>query len=119
MLSPLLRDHLRVRWRLARARQDARWWPTFPGVNPAKPLHICQINQNIQAAAEVARIDRRVAVHTLRCNLAAYLVEQKVHIRSILVLLEHKNLETTALYDQVAIDVLPEIGCPLKTVRSI
>jgi integrase/recombinase XerD len=43
-------------------------------------------------------------------------LEQKVDIRVIQVLLGHKKLETTALYTQVANDVLREVTSPLDVL---
>jgi len=40
-----------------------------------------------------------------------------VDIRIIQVLLGHKKLETTALYAQVATDVLREVVSPLESLR--
>jgi integrase/recombinase XerD len=45
-------------------------------------------------------------------------LEQKVDIRVIQVLLGHKKLETTALYAQVATDVLREVVSPLETLHT-
>ena len=41
-------------------------------------------------------------------------LEQKVDIRVIQVLLGHKRLDTTALYAQVATDILREVVSPLR-----
>ncbi len=48
-----------------------------------------------------------------------YLLEQKVDIRLIQVLLGHKKLETTALYAQVATDILREVVSPLEKLNSV
>jgi site-specific recombinase XerD len=71
----------------------------------------------IHAAAEAARIDKRVSMHTLRHSFATHLLDQKVDIRVIQVLLWQKKLETTALYAQVATDILREVVSPLEAVR--
>jgi site-specific recombinase XerD len=79
-----------------------------------EPLTARQLNRAIHAAADAAKIDKRVTMHTLRHSFATHLLEQKVDIRLIQVLLGHKKLETTALYAQVATDILREVVSPLE-----
>jgi site-specific recombinase XerD len=114
MLSPVLLERLRVWWRVARAQGkmlDGGW--LFPGLNPIESLSTRQLNRVVHAAAEAAGIDKRVSMHTLRHSFATHLLEQKVDIRVIQVMLGHKKLETTALYAQVATDILREVVSPL------
>jgi integrase/recombinase XerD len=118
MLSPILLERLRVWWRVARAQGkmlDGGW--LFPGLNPIEPLSTRQLNRAVHEAAEVAKIDKRVSMHTLRHSYATHLLEQKVDIRVIQVLLGHKKLETTALYTQVGTDILREVMSPLETLQ--
>jgi site-specific recombinase XerD len=115
MLSPVLLERLRAWWRVARVQGkmlDGGW--LFPGMNPVEPLTTRQLNRAVHAAAEAAKIDKRVAMHTLRHSFATHLLEQKVDIRVIQVLLGHKKLDTTALYTQVATDLLHEVVSPLE-----
>lgn len=115
MLSPVLLERLRVWWRVARAQGkmlDGGW--LFPGMNPVEPLTTRQLNRVVHAAAAAANIDKRVSMHTLRHSFATHLLEQKVDIRVIQVLLGHKKLDTTALYTQVATDLLHEVVSPLE-----
>ncbi len=118
MLSPVLLERLRVWWKVARAQGkmlDGGW--LFPGLNPIESLSTRQLNRAIHAAAEAAQIDKRVSMHTLRHSFATHLLEQKVDIRVIQVLLGHKKLETTALYTQVATDLLREVISPLERLQ--
>ena len=117
MLSPVLLERLRTWWRVARAQGkllDGGW--LFPGQNPINPLSTRQLNRAVHAAAAAAELDKRVSMHTLRHSFATHLLEQKVDIRVIQVLLGHKKLETTALYAQVATEVLREVISPLETL---
>lgn len=119
MLSPVLLERLRFWWKAARAQGkmlDGGW--LFPGLNPIEPLSTRQLNRAIHTAADLAGIDKRVSMHTLRHSFATHLLEQKVDIRVIQVLLGHKRLDTTAIYTQVATDILREVISPLETLRS-
>jgi site-specific recombinase XerD len=117
MLPPVLLERLRAWWRVARAQGkmlDGGW--LFPGLNPIDSLSTRQLNRVVHAAARAAKIDKRVSMHTLRHCFATHLLEQKVDIRVIQVLLGHKKLETTALYAQVATEILREVVSPLETM---
>jgi site-specific recombinase XerD len=119
MLSPLLLERLRVWWRVARAQGkmfDGGW--LFPGQNPVRHLSARQLDRAVHAAADEAGIEKRVSMHSLRHAFATHLLEQKVDIRLIQVLLGHKKLETTALYAQVATDILREVVSPLEKLNS-
>ena len=119
MLSPVLLERLRAWWRAAHAQGkmlDGGW--LFPGQNPINPLTTRQLNRICHTAAAAAEIDKRISMHTLRHSYATHLLEQKVDIRVIQVLLGHKKLETTALYTQVATEVLREVVSPLESLRT-
>ena len=118
MLSPVLLERLRTWWKVARAQGkmlDGGW--LFPGMNPIESLSTRQLNRIVRDAAEAAQIDKRISMHTLRHSFATHLLEQKVDIRVIQVLLGHKRLDTTALYTQVATDILREVVSPLDTLH--
>jgi len=119
MLSPVLLERLRVWWRVARAQGkmlDGGW--LFPGLNPISPLSARQLNRAIHTAADEAGIEKHISMHSLRHAFATHLLEQKVDIRLIQVLLGHKKLETTALYAQVATEILREIVSPLEMLNT-
>ncbi|HEU0018413.1 MAG TPA: tyrosine-type recombinase/integrase [Methyloceanibacter sp.] len=109
MLSEHLLELLRAYWKAARPQG----W-LFPGRDRVNPLTPRQLNRACHAAAQVAGIDKRVSLHTLRHSFATHLLEQKVDIRVIQVLLGHKKLDTTALYSQVATRTIRDVRSPLE-----
>ena len=94
---------------------DGGW--LFPDLHPIDALTTRQLNRAIHDAAELAKIDKRVSMHTLRHSFATHLLEQKVDIRGIQVLLGHKKLETTSLYTHVATEILREVISPLDNLQ--
>lgn len=119
MLSPVLLERLRCWWRVAHAQgmMLPNGW-LFPSFSPMESLGTRQLNRAIHVACDRAEIGKRVSMHTLRHSFATHLLEQKVDIRIIQVLLGHKKLETTALYAQVATDILREVVSPLETLQQ-
>jgi site-specific recombinase XerD len=111
MLSPHLLNLLRTWWKMARPRG----W-LFPGRDPAQPLTTRQLNRACHAAAQIAAINKRVSLHTLRHSFATHLLEQKVDVRIVQVLLGHSKLDTTALYTHVATKTISEVRSPLEQI---
>ncbi|MBT3206303.1 MAG: site-specific integrase [Gammaproteobacteria bacterium] len=119
MLSPVLLEYLRDWWKFAHAKHmmlNGGW--LFPGQDPVNHMSARQLSRACQAAAFDAEIDKHVSMHILRHSFATHLLEQKVDIRIIQVLLGHKKLETTALYAQVATDLLREVISPLDKLET-
>jgi integrase/recombinase XerD len=118
MLPPVLLERLRAWWRLAntQGKMLPGGW-LFPGLDPTDPLTARQLNRAINIAAETAKIDKRVSMHTLRHSFATHLLEQKVDIRLIQVMLGHKKLETTVVYTHVATELLREVVNPLEKMQ--
>jgi site-specific recombinase XerD len=117
MLSPALLTLLQQWWHVAQAeRKMLKGGWLFPGMNPVNPMSTRQLNRVFHTAVKVAGIDKRVCLHSLRHAFATHLLEQKTDIRVIQVLLGHKQIETTALYSQVATRTLRDTQSPLDTL---
>ena len=114
MLSPQLLKLLRDWYRIARPQG----W-LFPGQNPVNPMTTRQLTRACHAAAQNAEISKRVTPHTLRHSFATHLLEQKTDVRFIQVLLGHAKLDTTALYAQVATNVIRAVTSPLDRLTPL
>jgi site-specific recombinase XerD len=114
LLSPRLLDFLRDWYCIARPEV----W-LFPGRDPMLPMTPRQLTRAVHMAASIAEINKRVTPHTLRHSFATHLLEQNIDIRLIQVLLGHVKLETTALYTQVATNVIRAVRSPLDQLAPL
>lgn len=76
-------------------------------------LHESAITRELDRAAKLAGLSKRVTAHTLRHSFATHLVLKGIDIRSVQQLLGHADVRTTEIYTQLARAMRGEITSPL------
>ncbi|HEX7550661.1 MAG TPA: site-specific integrase [Candidatus Methylomirabilis sp.] len=117
MLSPKLLALLRAWWRVAKPRP----W-LFPGERADRPISRNAVEAACQQAHRQCGIRKPITPHTLRHCFATHLLEGGTDLRTIQLLLGHRNLATTSRYLRIAtttvcatrspFDLLPEPSAP-------
>lgn len=113
MLSPVLLDTLRQYCRYSRPKA----W-LFPGKTPDKPITTKAVFLMIRKSAARAKITKTVSPHVLRHSFATHLLESGTDVRTIQLLLGHKDLETTVIYLHVSQHHIQKTVSPLDALSS-
>lgn len=108
MLSPKLLALLREYWQ---AYRPLAW--LFPGEDSQRPLTTTAVYKSCRRAAQAAGLSKPVTPHTLRHSFATHLLEAGTDLRTIQLLLGHRNLKTTAIYLHVSTLALCSTASPL------
>lgn len=111
MLSPVLLDTLRQYWRQHKPKE----W-LFPGDNPGQPISGNDIFMVFHNAVRRAGITKKVSPHSLRHSFATHLLESGTDLRTIQILLGHRNLKTTARYLHVSQHKVRATASPLDSL---
>src|SRR6516162_10812074 len=113
MLSPKLLDTLRNYWRIA---QPQEW--LFPGYF-GRPITTHAVEHACRAARVRAGIAKPISPHSLRHAFAVHLLEAGTDLRTIQLLLGHRNLSTTARYLLIATSKVCATASPLESLHAI
>jgi site-specific recombinase XerD len=113
-LSPRLLEVLREYWRAARPRT----WLFPQATNPQRPMNMTSIERMVQRLARRAGIGKIVTPHTLRHSYATHLLDAGTDLRTIQVLLGHRNLKTTAIYLHVSQARIAAAASPLDLLYA-
>ena len=108
MVSPILIDLLRRYWK---AYRPTHW--LFPSDPADRALARGTLHTICRQAARTAGLSKPVSPHLLRHSFATHLLEAGTDLRTIQILLGHRNLKTTALYIHVSTLALRSTVSPL------
>ena len=97
MLSPKLLAILRDWWRVKR---PPHW--LFPGDRPGQPMSERLVQEACQRARRRSGISKPITPHSLRHAFAVHWLEAGTDLRTIQLLLGHRDLATTARYLLIA-----------------
>jgi len=114
MLSPVLLETLREHWRQLKPKV----W-LFPGGrhhNAAGPIASTTVWNACSLAAQRAGLGKRVHPHTLRHCFATHLLEAGADLRTIQLLLGHRDLEETTIYLHLSRRHLSATASPLDAL---
>jgi integrase/recombinase XerD len=114
MLPPRLLDLLREYWR--RTRPGA--W-LFPGDRPDQPIGPLAVNHICRQVRAKCGIAKPVAPHSLRHAFAVHLLEAGTDLRTIQLLLGHRNLSTTARYLLIATSKVCATTSPFESLPAV
>jgi integrase/recombinase XerD len=117
MLSPKLLEELREHWRRLR-RKPSTW--LFPGNhhhNGDQPIDTKTVWYACKEAVNRAGIKKGVHPHTLRHCFATHLLEAGADLRTIQILLGHRDLKETTIYLHLSQRHLHATASPLDSLK--
>ena len=120
MLSPKLLEALRTYWRGLRRKPKVWLFPGNRWHTSSQPVTTKVLWSACQIAAERAGLDnRRIHPHTLRHCFATHLLEAGADLRTIQILLGHRDLEVTTVYLHLSQRHLSATASPRLTAAQL
>src|SRR5450432_2937047 len=117
MLSPKLLEALRQHWRGLRHKPSAWLFPGNRWHTGDTPITTKVVWDACKKAAEQAGLQKHVHPHTLRHCFATHLLEAGADLRTIQMLLGHRDLEETTIYLHLSERHLSATGSPLDSLE--
>lgn len=117
MLSPKLLEALREYWRGLRIKPKTWLFPGNRWHTADHPIDTKVVWLACKEAAERAGIRKEVHPHTLRHCFATHLLEAGSDLRTIQILLGHRDLEETTIYLHLSQHRLNATASPLDTLK--
>jgi site-specific recombinase XerD len=114
MLSPRLLDLLRIYWKTVHPKE----W-LFPGDHAGEPISRFAVEHACRKARKRSGVRRAVTPHSLRHAFAVHLLESGADLRTIQLLLGHRNLATTARYLRIATSKVCATPSPLDSLHTM
>jgi site-specific recombinase XerD len=113
MLSARLLEILRAWWRVDRPTD----W-LFPGRAADQTVAVHSVQWACQRARRICGFSKPVMPHSLRHSFAVHMLESGTDLRTIQLLLGHRNLATTAKYLQIATSKVCSATSPFDRISS-
>jgi integrase/recombinase XerD len=116
LLSPKLLETLREHWRWMKPKTFL-----FPGMidgwRADVPITPKGVGMAVEAARERAGLQKRVTAHTLRHSFATNMLEAGADLRTIQVLLGHRNIADTIVYLHFSRRHLQALPSPIEAIE--
>src|SRR3984957_18924592 len=117
MLSTKLLEELREHWRRLPRKSSACLFPDNRWPNSDQPIDTKTPRNACKEAAKRAGIKKQVHPHTLRQCFFSHLLEAKGYLRTIQILLGHRDLKETTIYLHLSERHLHATASPLDSLK--